>query len=388
MSGITAAGFVRKTYEEILTDLEAAARLSFGSDVDLSEFSPTGKFIMLMANSLSENWQLFEDLYYSTFIDTSEGTTLDRVCALGGISRRPATQSAVTLTLSGVNTTVVSTGFIAQTATGIQFITTEEGTISGGTVDIPARAVVAGAEGNVADSTITEIVTPVTGVTSVTNAAEATGGSAIETDAELRERYKFRGVTGGSSAVAIQTVLLDIESIISAVCYENNTDGIVDGMTPHSIECVIDGGSNAEIMDVLLNYKPAGIETIGAVTDSVVDNAGVTRTFNWNVPTPIDIWVDVDITKNALWQASYEAQVKAKVAEIVGGTSGAVTYAGRGIGEDVKSWRIIANFDDIVGIDSVIVKVEDGAAPTLDIFPIDRDERARTDDAKITVTAT
>jgi uncharacterized phage protein gp47/JayE len=513
--GITTAGFVRKPRSVILAELEAAARVQFGADVDLSPGSPIGLMLGIFADELDAQWQLAEDVYYGNYIDTAEGSNLDRVAALGGIARNPAAQSAVELEVFGTATTVVPVGMLAQTATGVQFITTQAATIaavagyqevdsspvvfngitvpgvatntydldvtidggvlnqlsfsinvtddwdtifqsiesalqtatgstetvviidgrmritsattgassavliaagtagsgggdilayidasianmtttiiaavagSAGRADIPARAVIAGVAGNVAANTINQLASSPAGVDSVNNRAEATGGSAIETDAELRTRYKQRGAAGGSSAVAIQTALGELDGVIAAAVFENNTDVAVGALSPHSINPVVEGGTTEGIAGVLLRFKPAGIETIGAITGEIVDNAGITRSFKWDVPTPIDIWVDVDITSNADWDSSFEATVKAKVAEIVGGTSGGISYAGLGIGVDVKSWRIIANFDDILGIDSVVVKVGLAASPANDVETIDNDERSRTDDAKIVIT--
>ena len=384
--GITPAGFVKKPYTVILSELEDAARTKFGQDVDLSQFSPIGIFVQLMADQKREDWDNLEDLYYGIYIDDAEGSTLDRVAALGGLSRRPATRSVVTLTISGTNGTNVPVGFTAQTPQGIEFITTESGTISGGSVDLESRAIEAGTAGNVSAGTITEITSPQSGVDSVTNAAGAVGGADIETDPELRQRYKDRGVAGGSTAVAIQAVLNNIETVVTAVCYENNTDGTVDGMPPHSIECVIDGGTEQEILEALLNNKPAGIETHGGESGQIVDSAGVTRTFKWSEPTFQDVYVDVDITPDAEWEAGFIDAVKQKVVEEVGGTYDSVDYPGQGIGVDVLSWRIIAALDSLVGIENVQVRVGEAADPADTKVDIERAERAQTDETKIVVT--
>jgi len=515
MSGITAAGFERKTRAQVVASMEANYRTLFGADVDLGPQAALSYILGTSADEMDELWQLAEDVFYNNYIYTAEGVTLDLVAGLGGIARNPAVQSSVELEVFGTAGTAVPVGLIAQTATGVQFITTAAATIAAvagyqeiastpvdfngitvpaiaantydldvtidggalnqlafaiavtddwdaivavieaalqvatgstetvviedgrikitsattgpassvliaagtagsgggdilayidasvsnmttailtavvgddGRADIPARAILTGPDGNVPADTITQLVSTLTGVDSVNNRAEASGGADIETDASLRSRYLLRGTSGGSSAVAIQTALNELDSVITATVFENATGAVVDGLPAHSINAVIDGGNTTEILTVLLNYKPAGIESFGSVSGEIVDNAGQTRTFYWDTPTPVDIWVDVNITSNALWDSSYEDTVKARVAEIVGGTSDGVTYAGKGIGADVRSWQIIANFDDILGIDSVVVEVGLAAFPALDIVAIDNDERARTDDAKIVIT--
>lgn len=518
MSGITDAGFVRKTRAEVLASMQAEARVQFGADVDLGPFSDIGLMQGIEADEVDELWQLAENIWFNNFLNTGEGVGLDEVVALGGIARNPATRATVELELFGTATTVVDVGFQAQTLAGVAFITTEAGTIStqsgfqeidstpvvfsgstvpaitaatydldvtvdggglnqlsfaiavtdnwdaivaeiqvqlraatgstetvtivngniritsatasdssailiaagtagsgggdllafivasvanmtatiltavagsNGRADIAASAVLFGTVGVVGAATITQITTGVAGVVTVNNRAESTGGAAIETDAALRARYKARGTSGGSSAVAIQSALNNLASVVTAKVFENVTlltDGA--GLPAKSLEAVIDGGTNDDIMGVLLPFKPAGIETFGTVTGTKTDNQGNLRTFKWSVPTPVDIYVDVDITSNADWDSSFEATVKARVAAIVGGTSAGVTYPGGGIDADVFAWQVIANFDDILGIDVVTVKVAKTPSPTLDLVAIDRDERARTDDAKIVITVT
>ncbi len=515
MSGITAAGFERKTRDQIIASMDAESRVQFGADVDLGPQSPITHDHGIAADELDELWQVAEDVYYSNYIHTAEGVTLDLVAGLGGIARNPAVQSSVELEVFGTATTVVAVGMIAQTATGVQFITTASATIatvagyqeiastpvsftgatvpaigaqtydldvtidggglnqlafaitvldtwdtiiaaieaalqvatgstetvtiesgrikitsattgaassvliaagtagsgggdllayidasvsnmttalitavagSAGRADIPARAILTGPGGNVPADTIVQLVSTLSGVDTVNNRVEATGGADIETDASLRSRYLLRGTSGGSSAVAIQTALNELDSVIIATVFENATGAAAGGLPAHSINPVIDGGNLDEILDVLLNVKPAGIESFGVVSGEVVDNQGVTRTFFWDVPTPVDIWVKVDIVSNSLWDSSFEATVKAKVAEILGGTSAGVAYAGKGIGADAKAWQIIANFDDILGMDEVVVLVGLAAPAALDIVAITNAQRARTDDAKIDIT--
>lgn len=518
MSGVTSAGFERKTRAEITADVDAELKVQFGADVDLTPESPIGLLKDVFIDQLDERWQSMENIYFALYPDTAEGVNLERVVALGGLSRKPAAKSIVELEVFGTATTVVPLGFQGQTATGEAFETSVAATIaavsgfqeiastsltfsgstipaitaatydldvtidggglnqltfviaateswdtivaaiqtalqtatgstetvsilagkirvtsattgassvvliaagtagsgggdilaaidtqvanmttsigtavdgSTGRVDVSARAVVAGVDGNVGDNLITTIGTPVAGVTSVNNRAEATGGAPIETDVQLRARYIARGSSGGSSANAIQAALNALDSVITAKVFENTSDVVDgDGLPAHSIEVVVDGGTDAEIGDIILNFKAAGIETFGTSTTTVVDNAGISRTFKFARPTFVDVFVDVDITSDADWSSTFVATVKARVAAVVGGTSGGVTFAGNGIGADVFSWQIEANMQDILGVVELAGNVETVSPPTLRTVAITRSQRARTDDTKIVVTVT
>lgn len=395
--GITSAGFVRKPQSVILQELEERARALLGSDVDVSEYGEVGQFIQLTSQALNDLWEIQEDNYYALFIDTAEGVSLDRAVALGGMSRTPAHKASVTVTVSGDVAAAVGTDFIVQTAQGIQFENVEAGVVgTGGTVDLVFRALEAGPEGVVAASGITEIVTPSIGIDSVINLLASSGGSSRETDPELRARYKARGVSGGSSLPAILQALSELENVTTVQVYENETNvDDADGRPPHSIECVIGGtATDADIAEAIFNSKAAGIESYGTESATVLDSNGDTHTVKWSVPTEVYVNVLVEIVSDADWDTAYETTVKTKVVEQIGGvdTIGAETteYEGLGIGNDVKSWEIIANFDDIPGIDTVVVKI--ALSPTVPsstaTLTMGASERPRCDTSNVTVSVT
>lgn len=392
--GITSAGFVRKPQSTILQELEERARALYGSDVDVSEYGEVGQSIQLHSLAINEQWELAEDMYYSCFIDTASGVTLDRAVALGGMSRTPATKASVTVRVTGTVAASVTTDFVVQTSQGVQFENVETGAVgTGGTVDLVFRALVAGAEGVVAASGITEIVTPAIGIDSVINFNASSGGANRETDPELRARYKARGVSGGSSLPAILQAIRNVDNVTTSQVYENasNVDD-VEGRPPHSIECVIGGtATDADISEAIFNSKAAGIETVGTQSATVLDANGDSHTIKWNTPTEKYVNVIVEIVSGAEWLTAYETTIKTKVIEHIGGvdTVDAVTteYDGIGIGEDVKAWEIIANFDDIPGIEEVVVKM--AFSPTVPSAStkliLGASEVARCDTANVTV---
>jgi len=205
---ITSAGFIKKTQSEILEELENEARVQFGDDVDLSVYGEVGQFVQLMSQALSDTWDGLEDVYYSAFIDTSEGVSLDRVVALGGISRRAAQQAFGTLSVSGVDgTTITSLSLTAQTSQAIQFQNITSGVVTGGTTTLTIQAIEGGEEGIVPADSIIELTNPFTGVDAITNPLATTGGAEIESDPNLRARYKEVSITGGSSVPAIISAL-------------------------------------------------------------------------------------------------------------------------------------------------------------------------------------
>ncbi len=63
--GVTTNGFVRKTNEQIISDLENEWKTQFGQDSDLSEDSPNSILIGLIGSMADSLWQTGEDTYNS-----------------------------------------------------------------------------------------------------------------------------------------------------------------------------------------------------------------------------------------------------------------------------------------------------------------------------------
>ena len=111
-----------------------------------------------------------------------------------GITRKPANAASGELLITGIPGTTIPAGFkFAAPATAdspaIEYETTEKFTIGeDGTVRVQVTAVEPGTKGNVPANTVTLMMTPIKGITSVNNEAAITGGTEVESDDELRNR--------------------------------------------------------------------------------------------------------------------------------------------------------------------------------------------------------
>jgi uncharacterized phage protein gp47/JayE len=111
-----------------------------------------------------------------------------------GITRKPANAASGELLITGIPGTTIPAGFkFAAPATAdspaIEYQTTEKYTIGeDGTVRVQITAVEPGIKGNVPSNTVTLMMTPIKGITSVTNEAAITGGTEVESDDKLRNR--------------------------------------------------------------------------------------------------------------------------------------------------------------------------------------------------------
>lgn len=356
--GVTPAGFIRKSREQILSDQQANARLLLGEEIDLSDQSPDGLRLQAQTDELDLLWKTLEDIYYSNYVSTATGISLDRAISVGGQERAKPKRSIVQLQFRGAVGSNITVGTIVQTRQGIQFITIESSEIADtGSGLVLAQCLQFGELGNVASNAITEIVTSASGIESVTNLEPASQGRIIETDAETYTRYKERGVAGGSSAFALQSELNNLQSVIIAKVYENASSiEDADGRPPNSMQAVIEGATGQEIGDLFLKKWPGGIQSLGSESITLQDNKGINRTYFYDRPENVRVYVKVILETNDLYQPAFDAVIKTNCIKVVGGVDANTSvYPGKGIGESLYAWELEASQLGIEDFDTVRV---------------------------------
>jgi len=357
--GVTTNGFVKKDLSTILDESRTNYRTEFGSEIELGEESPLGMINNNIAYAQSLLWDVGEAIYNSMYQLYAEGIPLDNAMALTNNNRLSAIKSTVVLTITGTVGILVEAGFMASVLgdSSTVFETIEEITIPiGGSVDITMVATEFGAL--VASAgTLTVIDTPVYGIVSVTNAADAEIGRLAQTDAEFKLTAKNEKQKAGTSPTAgIRASILTLDNIVQVLVNENETDVTDgDGRPPHSIEAVVQGGDSLEIAQAIFDSKAGGIQTFGSESETVYDAQGIAKTIYFNIPAPQVIYVIANITKNTdinegpLYPVDGDAQVKAAIV-----LWGAAFLIGQDVLRDGAK-GIINPINSIAGIRAVVV---------------------------------
>lgn len=386
--GITEYGFNKKEYNDILSGMESRAKQSFGEDINLSERSPLGMILQIIAWELKDNWQLGEDIYNSAFIDTAEGVSQDAVSKYIAISRKPAQKAIGVLKFEGNKDTTIPKGFRASTEnTLVIFETTERGvTDIDGFAEIPIVALVAGQAGNTPQHSITRIVNPVSGINKVYNEESTVNGTEIESDMEFRERY-YRSVSMGGSSTreSVESALLDIPDISDAFVEENDTMEFKGDIPPKSLAPYVFGGTDLEIAQTILLTKAGGIRSFGAIEQDIEDSKGIKHTIGFTRPTVKDLYIKLAITRGLGYVGDEE--IKKAILGYIGGTgySGHI-YKGLRLGEDVIISRIISVVTCQNGVADVVVEVSlDGIDYVSTNIAINKKEIAITDFEKVSI---
>jgi hypothetical protein len=272
--GVTATGFVMKSYTEILAEVSAQLQAIFGNTINLDPSQPFGQWAAIQADREFLLWQLAQACYTARDPDGAQGQGLVELCAITGTIPFSPTSSTVTQALLGTNGTVIpaSNQIVQVPTSGIQYQSSAGGTLAtpvtwtlntvwpagaactyGGNIyytpvagtgsTLPPIGTVIGsanADGatvlwyflgtatgcllqtyssvltgpqNANIWTMTTIVTPVAGWASTVNVTAQINGQALETDTQLRtRRYVELAQHGSSNAAAITAALSALTS--------------------------------------------------------------------------------------------------------------------------------------------------------------------------------
>ncbi|OGX78208.1 hypothetical protein A6395_13380 [Exiguobacterium sp. SH31] len=382
-------GFRRKTYDELLEDMEIKARELFGADINTSARAFMGLLLRLFAWFLSLAWIILEKVYYSGYVSTATGVQLDRLAKLVGIRRRASSPANGSVTITGTVGKAIPLGteVIGTTEGSPIYQTTEAATIgASGNVTIPVESLEAGTAFNVGANVLKQLVEPDTDVTSVNNALNITNGQDREEDYEFRQRILDAVAGGGTSN--IRNDLLVVDGVRAATVFENDENVEVDGMPPHSIRAVVLDGDDAAIGSALLGAKPGGIQTAGTVSVTVKDMSGRDKVVKFDRAEEVDVHLRLTITRNDAFPFDGEERVKTSLVQYIGGLDAdGRLYAGLGMGDDVVFSRLIGTVYGTPGVSDVTVETStDGVTYTESSITVDDAQVAQTSHDKIEVT--
>jgi uncharacterized phage protein gp47/JayE len=174
-------------------------------------------------------------------------------------------------------------------------------------------------EYNQPPGTINKVAAPVKGWTGVNNPVKASLGRLGETDAELRERFKMSKESRASNTLeAIYSDILGVQDIEEVVVYENDTGEENErGFPEHSITTVAEGGSSLEIANIIWRNKPAGIQTFGNTTVTIVDSQGFNQDINFIRPVEVPVYVDLEIKALEGFPSSGDEDIKQAIVDYI-----------------------------------------------------------------------
>lgn len=375
---VDSAGLHIPTYNDILEDMIAAMKQIYGDDIYLENDSADYQLLSIFALKQSDSLQALAYAYNARSPHTAIGTALDAVVKLNGITRKAASHSTCDVTLTGTAFTQITNGAVQDKAGIIWDLPSSVVIGSDGTLITTATCRETGAVSALVGDLDT-IYTPTYGWTAVTNHAAAVQGRDVETDAELRQRQSV------STSNPSQTMLAGTKGAIAALpnvsrfaVYENDTNSSSVsednpyGLPPHSITCVVEGGTDQDIAEAIYTHKGIGCYTNGTVPVQFTDQNEYVNTIRFSRPTYKDVYVDLEVKKYTGYVSSVISQVRLAIYDYLASLT---------VGSDVSISMLIGvitacNPDinkPIFGIKSIKIGTDEESLAAADI-DIDYDE--------------
>ena len=270
-----------QTFTTLVQNAAASVQASSTQLLDLTVGSALRA--ILEANASLGLWMqwLIVQVMQVTRAATSTGADLDSWIADFGVTRLPAVAATGTVVFSrytALNAATVPVGTLVRTQDGSQtFAVTASPMVAAyspvqagyvlapgiATVSVPVAAEVAGQAGNVLAGTVGLIVTPTSGIDTVTNPSAFSGGIDIESDAAVRSR--FQGFLSSRAQATAQAVAYAVAGVQQGLTYviEENVDPS-GAVRPGNFVVTVDDGSGAP-SSVLLSAVSQAVSAVRPV---------------------------------------------------------------------------------------------------------------------------
>ena len=306
-------GFKADSFIEILTRLSTELKNIYGQDINLDQDTPDGQMLGINTTVISDLQDLALYIYNAMDPDFAEGVNLDRLLKLLARTRLPATKSTVDINLTLSRDAAIPITYTVSDSSGQEWQITSEQTLTVGTHLVTFESVDYGfitAEAN----TITEQVTIMTEIDSLTNPADAISGRDEESDQELRERRnKILEVNAYSTTSSMLGKILTLDNVVDCVVYENQTS-IYDSekdLNSHSLWIIVKAGEVEQIAETIAKEKTGGTGLKGLIEETYIENFirqnGTTRelvhTVKFDRPVEKEIYLKFNVKRRVLTQS-------------------------------------------------------------------------------------
>lgn len=196
-------------------------------------------------------------------------------------------------------------------------------------------------------NTINTIVTPVLGWDSITNVLAASTGRLVETDEELRLRFRNTKLERSSNILdSLYSALNNLDGVTEVAIYENDTDVVdANGVLGHSFLPIVLGGSGQLIAETIWANKPLGIMSQGNTSVDITDSQGFTHAIGFERPTPVPVYITINLSVNPedtnIFPADGADQMRKAIIDYAANTFG--------VGDDVIYSRLYTPINTILG---------------------------------------
>lgn len=324
---ITAQGISIPSFEDVLASLQASYRAIYGQDVDLAADTQDGQWIAVQAQAIYDLNDVIVQVYNSFSPSYAQRTQLSSLVKINGLRRQNATQSTAPVELIGQAGTFIAAGILADDFGNDWFLPSNVMIPLGGSItvtmtcDTPGAVTLSNGSTTIGTGGGLTFVTIVAGWQSATTTSAAAVGLPVETDSTLRQRQAVSTSLPASTPLqALLGAVANLPGVERYAVYENDTSvTLANGIPPHSIAVVIEGGSVTQVAQAIELFKNPGTSTYGTTQEVVLDPAGVPDTINLYILTEQSVYVAVVLTPLTGWSTATGTLIQNSVAAYVGG---------------------------------------------------------------------
>ncbi|MBK4129433.1 baseplate J/gp47 family protein [Klebsiella michiganensis] len=315
---VTAEGISAPDYQTVLDTITGYFQQIYGSDSYLDPDSKDGQMVALVALAIHDANNTAITVYRSFSPSTALNDALTSNVKINGISRRAATNSTVDELLVGEPGTIITNGSVKDT-NGIIWNFPAQVVIGiDGTAIATATCTTPGAVAALAGS-VNKINTPTRGWVSAINPLAATVGVAAETNAELRVRQSQSvALPSVTPFEAVDGAIANIDGVTRHKLYENDQDTPdANGLPPHSIAAIVEGGDATVIANTLRGVKGQGSTPFGSTVIIVPDKYGSPHPVGFSRPVDVPVFVKITISPLTGYTSQVGDEIKAAVAAYI-----------------------------------------------------------------------
>lgn len=362
--GLTSAGYTAPRTADFLAVIRNSFEAAVGVSIDWSKNAFLYHITSIMAQQLGELGDGSQMVYDAWVRANASGLPLDDLGNIVGIPRIQATQSTADYSVAGDATSagkIVPAGTVFEggdPANPVARWTLDvDVTLTGAAVVATTITAVDHGEVTAAPGTITTIVTPVSGLASVANAAAASAGVPLELDADYRLRQQSSlQITGGRGLNAIAANLTALDGIIAAgvidnvEAYAQTIEGVA--MDPHSIAITIAPNTltiaqQQAAAQLIYDQIASATKTMGDKPFTVTGADGYAKPINYFYAADVNVTVVYTITLQTGYTLS---QVAATIL-----LANAAYFDLLAVGEDVLFHKIVAAGAGVAGVETLTV---------------------------------
>lgn len=330
----TPAGLVIPAETDILAGVQADMNAAFGGGLNPGLETPQGQLASSQAAVIGDKNNEVALIVNQVDPQYSADRFQDAIGRIYFLTRKPATPTAVTATLGGIAGTVIPAGTFAQDTDGNTYALSGDATIGiAGTVDADFQNVQTGPI-PCAAGTLTSVYQAIPGWDTITNAADGTMGSNVESRADFEYRRRNSvAINGKGTPQAIYAAVFDLLDVLDVYVKDNPSGNTVNtGPTnypilPHSVYVAVVGGTDAEVAAAIWRKKDTGCDYNGNTTVTVTDDAGYsypqpTYTVKFERPAALPVLFAVSLVDDPSLPSDIVQRVKAAIIARFNGADG------------------------------------------------------------------